>query len=703
MDYEDISTDFAENLFPLEEIILDKKTWDNILKAKLAYLEKGEDPRLVPDVRLEIAESWIRSHEAGIDPKIKKMCTPVSDQEYEKIRSHYRPLINTAQHILSVLNEADITNDYIFELVNKDGVSLVRTGNLDLHKYVERKSIFNEKTMGTNAHTLCMRHKVPVQIIGPEHYAFNLHDLAASAAPIISDRGEVIASLLLTQPLPDAPFTDAYHKILEHKLGLITSFAYAIQAQVKFQHYKEKLYDVETKINSARITSSRIRHVLESTVNTSKENLIILDGNGIIQQLSPEASHALKMSPNMVRGKKVSDFFDLIWPEDFRDILASQDKKTISFAGNMYSLYVNSVVNEDTGGYDAIILHLEKKSEQIKTQEKIGDIAQVTFDDILGSSPAMADAIKLARRFATTNENVLIVGESGTGKEYFAQAIHNIACPNGPFMSINCAAIPPRLIESELFGYESGSFTGAERGGKPGKIELAHGGTLFLDEIGDMPLELQATLLRVLENKRVMRIGGKGYKQVDFRVMAATNRDLHTMVQDNIFREDLLYRLSILTIELPPLRERADDKMFFAQYFLNECHRKNTSGPRVFADKTIEIINCYAWPGNVRQMKNTIFSSFYAAQDNMITPHDLPPYIVDSCTTKSDSDHPFVENEYAVSQTMRPQNLSLRELEKAAIETAMKRADGTVAQAAHLLEISKATLYRKLKEYEIEY
>ena len=197
-------------------------------------------------------------------------------------------------------------------------------------------------------------------------------------------------------------------------------------------------------------------------------------------------------------------------------------------------------------------------------------------------------------------------------------------------MSINCAAIPPRLIESELFGYEGGSFTGAERGGKPGKIELADGGTLFLDEIGDMPLELQATLLRVLESKRVIRVGGKAYKQIDFRLVSATNQNLPRLVSEHRFREDLFYRISVLTVDLPPLRDREGDALYFARYFLNECHLKTGNGQVALSDEAARFVKGHPWPGNVRQLKHAVQSAYYTCEDGVIRIEDFPAYIVGS-------------------------------------------------------------------------
>jgi transcriptional regulator with PAS, ATPase and Fis domain len=495
-------------------------------------------------------------------------------------------------------------------------------------------------------------------------------------------------------------------------MGLIASLASAIEYQLKFQHSISVLERADRQLGTTDSSLSHTRHLLEATIANSDECVIILDNKGIIQQVSPETAHLFKAAPNDLIGQPVWELLDLVWPSDIERILESDKKMPLVFASETYELQPRLIVSSENGDLEGMILklrHSERASSKQRRRES-GDVANVTFDDILGPSAALKSAIRLAKRFAATKENVLLAGESGTGKEYFAQAIHNASRPQGPFMSINCAAIPHRLIESELFGYEDGSFTGAQRGGKPGKIELAQGGTLFLDEIGDMPLELQATLLRVLENKRVMRLGGKSYKQVEFRVMAATNRDLLEMVREKTFREDLFYRLSILTIDLPSLEERPEDKLFFARYYLNECRCKDPSGPQDLAPETESLIERYRWPGNVRQLKNAIFSSYFAAHGALIYPDDLPVYIQrDHNSTKQpcSGQSAFSKPGTAIADETTPQNrltspLRLREQEQAAIDRAMARANNNIAEAAKLLGISKATLYRRLKQIQQE-
>lgn len=321
--------------------------------------------------------------------------------------------------------------------------------------------------------------------------------------------------------------------------------------------------------------------------------------------------------------------------------------------------------------------------------------ADVAFAKIIGESEAMKKAIELAKNFSQSPENILLLGESGTGKEIFAEAIHESYCPDGPFIAVNCAAMPRDLIASELFGYEGGSFTGAERKGKPGKIELADGGIFFLDEVGDMPLELQPVLLRVLENKKVTRIGGCTAKKVDFRLIAATNKNLYQMVLENKFREDLYFRLSVLSIHVPPLRERGEDIVLLSNYFIDQYCRE-TGRPRPqLSQETIKKILEYDWPGNVRQLKNAMIYAVSICKNNVIEPQDLPNNILlDKVRHRL---YPSNLNADNIDELLRITNL-----EKAAIGTALTYTNGCVPEAAKLLGLSRSTLYRKIKEYDLD-
>lgn len=324
------------------------------------------------------------------------------------------------------------------------------------------------------------------------------------------------------------------------------------------------------------------------------------------------------------------------------------------------------------------------KSPMIKTS--FHTPAPTTIDSILGESSEMLKAKKLTRKFASNPNTILLAGESGTGKELFAQAIHNESRPDGPFIAVNCSSIPKNLVESELFGYERGSFTGAERSGRIGKVELAHNGTLFLDEIGDMPLDVQPVLLRVLEERQVTRVGGNHPIPVNFRVIAATNKDLLEAVKNRAFREDLYFRLAVFKILIPPLRDREDDILSLAKRFIqNECDYLGIPCLKIDPYVT-ELFKRYNWPGNVRQLKNTILHAVNVAENGIIKISDLPEEMADSL--------------YSSNRINRPRPMA--DLEKEAITNAMLYTKNNIQHAAEVLEISRSTLYRRLREFGMD-
>jgi PAS domain S-box-containing protein len=310
-----------------------------------------------------------------------------------------------------------------------------------------------------------------------------------------------------------------------------------------------------------------------------------------------------------------------------------------------------------------------------------------TFDSIIGKSDAIKTLKREALKAAANNFPVLITGESGTGKELFAQAIHHASARRlHPFVRINCAAIPRDLLESELFGYEKGAFTGAKAEGKPGKFELAHAGTIFLDEIGDLPAEMQPKLLRAIEDKEFERVGGTKIVRSDFRVVAATNQHLESMLATGRFRKDLFYRLNVISLQIPPLRDRPSDILAISDHFLEQTAKEaNLEGLSI--DKEAErALRAYAWPGNVRELTNVLERSVSALEGKTIRITDLPFYVPRG-TRPPDPRQPT----------------SLREMqaraEREAIWTALKEADFQKARAARILGIHRTLLYKKMRKY----
>lgn len=343
------------------------------------------------------------------------------------------------------------------------------------------------------------------------------------------------------------------------------------------------------------------------------------------------------------------------------------------------------------------LLEQRKGSETSIEVGKVAAQKRFTFEDILGESPAISNTKKLARKAAQSKAPVLITGESGVGKEQFARAIHDTGkMSSGRFISVNCAAIPENLIESELFGYMEGAFTGAKKGGKPGKFELAHMGTIFLDEIGDMPLATQVKILRVIQEKEVERIGGTEPIQVQFRIITATNKNLEKMVREGEFREDLYYRLHVIPLNIPPLRERKSDiPLIISAQLPTLCQMYDSEGKTI--DKEVmQLFFRYHWPGNVRELINVLERLFALTSESHIKMSDLPNEFF-----RIEKKQEYMTISSSLSERNEVRQLVHEEEEKNIIEKVLREVSGNKSEAAKRLGITRATLYNKLSRYQL--
>ena len=324
----------------------------------------------------------------------------------------------------------------------------------------------------------------------------------------------------------------------------------------------------------------------------------------------------------------------------------------------------------------------DKVVAQKKSAVKIKEKGDYSFDDIIGHSSVIQHAISLAKKIAPTDTNVLLLGETGTGKEIFANAIHTNSKRLGkPFIAINCSAFPRELLEGELFGHKAGAYTGAVKD-KKGLIELADQGTLFLDEIGEMNIDLQAKLLRVIENGEFIKLGDVKTTKIDVRIIAATNRDMKKSIETGEFRKDLYYRLNVFSIQLPPLRGRMEDLVELANYFLSYYSRKENK-PLLKIDKqALRLLEKYSWKGNIRELRNVLERASILADDAEILPEHLP-------------------YEIQTQDKASSENLSLASVEKDHIQKVLQHTKGNKTRAAECLGIGLTTLYRKMEEYEI--
>lgn len=397
------------------------------------------------------------------------------------------------------------------------------------------------------------------------------------------------------------------------------------------------------------------------------------------------------------KGEDISHIEKLLDNLELQSIIESKKQiKNKQFYYNVNGNSLRGIYNANPilveGEVVGLVLTFSKMNEIINVVNQVtGTNLEMTFDDIIGESSSIGSVKKYAGKAAKSTSTILIQGESGTGKELFARAIHfSSHRRNSPFIPINCAAIPENLLESELFGYEEGAFTGAKKGGKTGKFELANQGTIFLDEIGDMPLHLQTKLLRVLQENLIERIGAKRFIPIDVRIIAATNKNLDDMVREGAFRDDLYYRLNVIPIYIPPLRERKADIHVLADRFLDKFNCKLNKNILKIDEEVINIFMEYCWPGNVRELENTIEYSVNMASSDSITKNDLPKRIRIP--------------EYKIGSKNEERIIPIKELEKKEIIKAIEkfgRSKKDIEKAAKSLGISRATIYRKIREYNL--
>lgn len=334
--------------------------------------------------------------------------------------------------------------------------------------------------------------------------------------------------------------------------------------------------------------------------------------------------------------------------------------------------------------------NLHTKSEELnELKQKMLHLDETSpFSKLIGNSAALSETIQIAKKAANTDATTLILGESGTGKEVCARAIHEASSrKNGPFIPVNCGAIPSALFESELFGYVGGAFTGADKKGKAGKIEMAEGGTLFLDEVGELPFEMQVKLLRVLQESELYRIGETKGRKINVRFIAATNQNLENLMNNQQFRPDLYYRLNVIQIKMPPLRERTDDIIELCQQFLQQFASEYQSTIPILAEDAVQVMNEYHWPGNVRELRNVAQRMIILSDQSIIHKTDMDQLLQHGHFT------PLSSNAFTSSTYPK---------EKQLIEQMLNQMNGNKSATAKRLGISRVTLYKKLKKYDIE-
>lgn len=649
------------------------KEQDRIKNAKQAFIS-GKDPAPA-DVRREILDSWRRTVKYNIsNASLKEKI--LSPDKLKKRISERKDFYDIAVPIIEGLSEFSIGSGYLSLLSDEQGYMLRCLGNRNIKDSAESNYLIegcnrSEHNLGTNAIGTVIVMKKPVQIIGQEHFFSAFTNWSCTAAPIFYPDGRMAGAFGLSGPIEKANYLT---------LSFVTATAATISRQLKLK----KMHDDLQRANDN----------IELMGEVAPSGLILLDAELNIVQLNRKALQLLQRKEEELIARSVYELFDKssIDGWDVRDVYGEHG--IFYKTGKRTQLF--TAYSKRTRSNDYIIVFERKKELHQRINRIVGSEAYFSFNDIIGSSEAINMAVKLAKAAAKTDINVLLTGENGTGKELFAQSIHNASeRRKGPFIAINCGALPRSLIESELFGYEGGSFTDSKKEGNVGKFELANGGTIFLDEIGEMPFDAQVALLRVLQNKEIARIGASKTTKIDVRIISATNKNLQAMIKDGMFREDLYYRLNAFDIHIPALRDRDDDIRLLTDYFI----KKYAKGELGLSEAAYQQLKNRSWPGNVRELENYIEKTIHLIKSGLTEAE------IEYLTAEFDNNNGRSSAHATVLKSGSRSNsddLSIEENEKLCIKKALIACSWNIQAAAQRLGISRRTIYRKMDKYGIK-
>lgn len=615
-------------------------------------------PSELTEVREVILQSWNRSKQyKDLNPMIQGSVKNIPDAELLEIRNNHE-VFQLAQPVLKQAGQ-ELSNDkHVLLFCDNDGIIIDHYGDLPVARHIGNSvnanngAQWSERWAGTNAIGTSIILKQPVQIFSSEHFAHSCHDWVCSSAPILDPlTSELLGIINLSTP------SDSYHTLSMMKtIGIVNQIE-----RILFHNYYQ--------------AREMMQNLYIEAISQWRNHIVILcDAKGKILKINSDYQFAEISSLMSITAKN----HELISYKKWED--------EVTLHETQYQVKYNKIFWYDR--FIGFIAILEKKNKFNHSTSNHNYYAKYSFQSLVGESEAFKRTIYLAQVAASSDSNVLITGESGTGKELVASAIHQASSRSEhPFIALNCAAIPKDLMPSELFGYVAGAFTGANPKGSMGKFELANKGTLFLDELGDMPLELQVQLLRVIQEQEIVRIGDKKRIPIDVRVIAATNKNLPEEIEQGNFRKDLFYRLNVIHIELPSLQNRIDDLPLLVERFIQKLTVKKYNGPYQLTDEAMNLLKEYSWPGNIRELENVIEYAVNFASNGLITPENLPKHI-----------H---------KQKRIPKTLNMNPVNQAELDwiiAALKRSQMNVSKAAKELNMSRSTLYRKLNKlgYDIK-
>jgi sigma-54 dependent transcriptional regulator, acetoin dehydrogenase operon transcriptional activator AcoR len=623
------------------------------------YVQSGIEPT---GIGAEISQSWHRSREAyRIDPAIKQPGRILGADALDDRRRRDEVLALASPVLRDFLGRVDFSG-HVLAYFDRDGWMLSQDGD---PRVLERLreirfhpgTSWTEQSAGTNGPGTALAAKRPVEVFASEHFVAAWHPWSCAAAPI---HGPGSAA-----PLGVVDITGPWEQKRREALLMAKTIARVVEERLRA---------------AAGVRDEIVRYALRAAQETG-DALVAVDAAGRVLATNEIAARR--------RIAVVGESLPCALGEATGEVLHSGSEADVELETADGRPYVVSPLRYEGSPVGALLRVTVRGAGARRGPGRPGPSARYDFDTILGESAPFRAAIELARSAARTELPVVVFGESGTGKELFAQAIH-AASPRqaGPFVAVNCGSIPEQLVEAELFGYEPGAFTGARQGGSPGRFEDACGGTLFLDEVSELPAQAQTALLRLLQEKEVVRLGSSAPRPVDVRVVAATNKPLEDEVRARRFRRDLYYRLNVLSMVLPPLRERGGDVVLLARAFLAEAESEVRRSGLALADDALAALSAHDWPGNVRELRNALLRAAATAPAPRIRAVDL---LLENGLREGPS-------EVAPRSTLQRVTT---DAEREALLLALAGCGWNFARAAGQLGISRMKLYRLLKKYAI--
>ncbi len=625
------------------------------------------------DIPKYVLEGWSLSKKNNIDPILMQTPNILNKKDMSALLFKHKVLLEAAEPMLKMLAASIEDSGCIATLMESSGFVLDVVGDSKAMQegyksYNVKGADRSIKSIGSSALTLSIIARKAISLKGAEHYNKFWHNWKCVSAPIYNYDKTIIAAISISNKSSSTT---------SHTLALAQSCADGISLRLR----EGNLLENEKRYNA----------MFESFQNALPKYMVTLDETGQISYANKKALQFLNLKLDFEKNT-------------LYDIFPQSELKKVEHIVNTSrngSYTLNVITHRGVQKLDCQFISLQTKDftpcGTMISMNKVKDFFDITgnraeyyFDDIIGNDANLKEQIKLANRASSSSFKILLSGENGTGKELFAQSIHN-ASPfaTGPFVAISCAAIPRDLLESELFGYVEGAFTGAKKEGMVGKMELANNGTLFLDEVNSLPLEMQAKLLRALQQMSIVPIGGRKSISINTRVIAATNKDLKKAVENGEFREDLYYRLNVIEILIPPLRARKNDIPILANLFLNKLLITRKITKKIFEESALTALQNYSWPGNIRELENICERAFLLSENDNINLSHLPEHIArlgDSTT------------EITLSK-----NSSIEDNLKKIIHDALISQNGNISNTAKQLGIARCTLYRKIKQLNIEY